>query len=147
MSRLSMKALQLKCDSCEKSFGKKITFETHIKTIHEDNKAHRCDSIAYNCDSCDKRFGSKGDLKRHFKTIHENSRPYKCESCGKSFGRKSDLINLKDANTYGNLCGLMFVYKNYAELSQSISKVSHVVFVVVVVLTRKCFNLKEYRWR
>ena len=82
--------------------------EKHVKTIHENIKA-------YKCESCEKSFSQKGNLERHVKTVHENLKNHKCEACGKSFSQKGNLIrhlkyvheNIKDFSC--DVCDKKFI--------------------------------------
>ena len=52
--RLSQKKA-LKCYSCDKSFSRMNYLKLHVTTVHENIKAHICDS-------CERAFGRKGTL-------------------------------------------------------------------------------------
>ena len=58
--------LELKCESCKKSFGQKRYLDLHVSIVHENIKNHKCDY-------CDASFGFKSQLNTHVKTVHEKN--------------------------------------------------------------------------
>ena len=54
-----MQHLELKCDSCEKSFRQTGDLDKHVNTIHENIKDHECES-------CEKSFLPKGRFRKTF---------------------------------------------------------------------------------
>ncbi|XP_046407855.1 zinc finger protein 558-like [Ischnura elegans] len=71
------------CSECEKSFSRKSTLVSHIRT-HAKEKP-------YSCNECDKSFSVKSNLVSHIRT-HTKSKPYSCSECKKSFHKKGDLV-------------------------------------------------------
>ena len=48
----------IKCELCDKGFGRFVDLETHLKTIHDNREE-------FQCDQCDKTFVTKWRLKKH----------------------------------------------------------------------------------
>ena len=53
-----------------KTFCQLSNLKTHIKSVHEGLKNHKCDL-------CDKKFGHSSVLKKHIKGIHEGLKDLK----------------------------------------------------------------------
>ena len=76
-----------KCDSCGKSFITSSHLKNHIRTVHEGQRN-------YKCDSCEKYYSEAGHLKRHVQITHEGLKnSYKCDLCGKTYAQKTNLTN------------------------------------------------------
>ena len=72
-------------DTCGKSFSRAGALKTHINSVHNGQKDHKCDS-------CGKAFSLAGDLKKHIiNTVHNGLKDHKCDSCGKEFSRAGHL--------------------------------------------------------
>ena len=82
--------LNFKCDSCDKTFRKKIHLTQHIKIEHEGMKK-------YQCGDCNKTFGYNNVLKNHIKTVHENEKDLSCNFCDKKFVLRQALKNHENA--------------------------------------------------
>ena len=65
-------------------FSQAKTMRYHIKTVHRDEKVHKCDA-------CTRTFSQSGNLKTHIDTVHNGQKDHKCESCGKSFSASGSL--------------------------------------------------------
>ncbi|XP_042863964.1 zinc finger protein 91-like, partial [Penaeus japonicus] len=76
------KALEYKCDRCEKAFPKKFILKVHYRK-HISVKP-------FKCKRCSKRFISATHRKVHMR-IHTGEQPYECGGCGKRFRKKSTL--------------------------------------------------------
>ena len=101
------------CDLCGKQFGRNFTLKTHLESVHQISRTHKCHlcnrSRLYfsdqvldahierihgkpeSCVLCDKTFSTKGYLESHVKVIHEGIKPFACNSCDKSFGLLENL--------------------------------------------------------
>jgi uncharacterized Zn-finger protein len=103
---------QFKCSLCSKRFAKKSHLNSHIRTVHSEERPYHCNECnktfkradclhrhssvhtsikLFTCKMCKKTFSRKDHLNRHTKSVHENSRPYVCEECNKSFSQASNL--------------------------------------------------------
>ena len=89
MNTIHGKIQEVKCDSCEKSFGHKSLLKGHIKRVHQENEK------TFKCDSCDQSFGQQGKLNLHTKCVHGNMKSYKCETCEKSFADIRVVIRIR----------------------------------------------------
>ena len=73
------------CAICNARFSYQRTLTAHIRSVHEQNRAHLCDL-------CGKSFNYNHDLKRHTLAVHERNDPRKdlkghqCSTCGACFG-------------------------------------------------------------
>lgn len=76
--------VQLPCEVCGKTFGKKFQLNRHMK-LHTDDKPHKCDF-------CDKAFFYASNLNQHRRS-HTGEKPYNCGECGKRFAKLSGLKN------------------------------------------------------
>ena len=86
------KGVQLKCEHCDKTYGKKVHLRRHVEVVHE-NKKH------FHCEKCGKNLVDLYALKKHIASIHEEQKFKKkpvyvsCEICGKSVTSNSSLKN------------------------------------------------------
>ena len=76
----------IKCDICNKAFGRNDGLLRHIKEIHENPKK---------CEFCGKYFGRQETLKQHISDVHEKNRNHKCNYCDQAFGHKGMYIHNK----------------------------------------------------
>ena len=76
--------LRVKCPICEKILSEKGHLKTHIKLVHERNKAHVCHM-------CGKGFGEPILLRRHINGIHERKKKFVCQKCSAGYTRKEYL--------------------------------------------------------
>ena len=79
----------MKCEHCEKSFGKLSDKKRHVSVIHEGNKPLKL----HKCNECDKTFSRNYELSRHINSVHLGIRPYQCDLCNKSYSKSTDLNN------------------------------------------------------
>ena len=75
----------IKCDICNKAFGRNDGLLRHIKEIHENPKK---------CEFCGKYFGRQETLKQHISDVHEKNRNHKCNYCDQAFGHKGMYIHM-----------------------------------------------------
>ena len=66
-----------KCYICPKYYETKSGLNEHVKTIHTNEKPHRCDK-------CDMAFVHASYLKMHQKVDHDGER-YNCELCSAQY--------------------------------------------------------------
>lgn len=71
------------CSICLKMFARLWRLRSHIRTVHENYRPHRCER-------CTSRFRSAYDLRRH-STTHTNER-FMCDACDASFASKQRLV-------------------------------------------------------
>ena len=78
---------RLKCEFCEKSFGRKHYLARHIKEVHKSEN----DEGKFKCDLCDKpSYTVKVNLEKHKEKVHEGIR-YNCDLCGMKFTERFTL--------------------------------------------------------
>ncbi len=75
-------ANDFKCGTCDKTFAKKYSLQTHQK-IHKKRKK------TFSCTTCKKRYYTRENLKRHALT-HESPK-FECDICFKRFTLNSEL--------------------------------------------------------
>ena len=76
---------KIKCAQCRKSFISEENLNEHIKMKHTLPEVK--------CKECGLKMKNKWTLSRHMKSTHEeNKEVNKCGSCGKTFGRKDNLM-------------------------------------------------------
>ena len=86
---------EFNCQVCKLDFPQFSDLQTHIETVHEDQKQIK--SIQqeklkeYHCTLCKKRLSSLKSLKRHVKTIHEGRKDHKCKICNTEFSNNRNL--------------------------------------------------------
>ena len=66
---------------CSYSFSQKSSLESHVKSVHDGKKIHKC-SI------CDYRCSKESNLRRHLKSVHEGKKPHKFSICDYSCSQK-----------------------------------------------------------
>ena len=64
------------CLRCEYEAKKKSHLQTHVKSVHEDEK--------FQCSHCGSKFTQKGSLQGHMKSVHEGQK-FHCSHCGSKF--------------------------------------------------------------
>ncbi|XP_044727321.1 gastrula zinc finger protein XlCGF57.1-like isoform X1 [Chrysoperla carnea] len=74
------------CDICSKTFINELSFKTHIKHMHENQKPAR----NHLCSICGWASTAPYQLRRHL-LIHTNERPFKCDHCDKAYRRPDHL--------------------------------------------------------
>ena len=103
-----------KCESCGIFFTSTGNLKQHIDTVHEKIKHHKCNS-------CGKLFFKLTNLQQHVKTVHNGQKDYKCDSCTKLFtssnGLKNHVRNVhKGFKDYEcNLCGKEFSLSSHVK--------------------------------
>ena len=81
-----------KCETCGILCNDSNDLDSHIDSVHEGIKAHKCNY-------CQKGFNGLINLKNHIETVHFCSltQQFKCEICGIRFGQASDLkLHIKE---------------------------------------------------
>ncbi|XP_062582400.1 transcriptional repressor CTCF-like [Saccostrea cucullata] len=87
------------CDSCQKSFKQKSTYERHLKLLHSTVKP-------YKCDLCEKAFVFTSSLCEHRDTHFSKARTktFACDKCPKTFKKRYILkLHSRDMNLGGFL--------------------------------------------
>ena len=85
---------KLNCNICGKSFAKESSRNSHVKSAHENEKAHKCNR-------CDYASSIMSNLKKHIKVKHEGFKPHKCDQCQAAFSEKTGL-KVHIANKHGD---------------------------------------------
>ena len=76
---------RIPCNYCTKSFTRKDSLESHIKTIHASVHPYTCTH-----DSCSRTFATRSMYLNHLK-VHGESKPYHCQECTESFTLLAEL--------------------------------------------------------
>ncbi|KXJ71851.1 hypothetical protein RP20_CCG019552 [Aedes albopictus] len=71
------------CNICEKTFGRKSSFQQHLRQKHQETRPFRCDI-------CGKSYLTEIDLGKHRKNHDSSMKPHKCHSCEKSYRHMKD---------------------------------------------------------
>ncbi|KXJ83330.1 hypothetical protein RP20_CCG006082 [Aedes albopictus] len=71
------------CNICEKTFGRKSSFQQHLRQKHQETRPFRCDI-------CGKSYLTENDLGKHRKNHDSSMKPHKCHSCEKSYRHMKD---------------------------------------------------------
>ena len=88
-----------KCNFCGKYFSQSSSLNLHVKTIHKEMEAEN-----NKCDICNKSFKYAWILTTHVKTIHEGLKEHKCKFCDKNFGQSSSLNrHVKNFHTWTDI--------------------------------------------
>lgn len=68
------------CDTCHKSFSKKLNRDRHVKVVHKG-------WIPYKCQECDKTFKWETSYRDHHRVVHLQH-PFKCTVCEATFAQR-----------------------------------------------------------
>lgn len=79
---LKPSANAFKCETCFKTFAKKIILQNHEKT-------HLLQRPAFDCHQCGKQLSSQTAVNNHIKWIHSGKREFACATCLKRFATVS----------------------------------------------------------
>lgn len=107
-SELERNLQQYSCNFCSKIYFKKASFTYHLKTKHQADRPHQCET-------CDKKFAVRSDLVRHSR-IHSVDKRFMCSVCGKKFTDRSTHLKHERALHSGvkpydcEICGKSFSY-------------------------------------
>jgi len=69
---------------CQKPFSQSHHLKTHIRSVHEGVRKHKCDYS-------EKKFSQSSNLKTHIKRVHKIVDKLKCDHCEKKFVQESHL--------------------------------------------------------
>ena len=129
---------RLPCSFCNKTFTRKDSMESHIKSAHTANNTFTCehldcnrtfssrsiylshlkvhgDTKPYHCQECSMHFTLLFELKEHLKTEHSETEELRCPECFKVFGSVKDLENhkLTSHRFECEVCGKVFARMGY----------------------------------
>ncbi|XP_062535237.1 zinc finger protein OZF-like [Armigeres subalbatus] len=125
-----------KCALCDKAFPQKYSLNSHLKTMHTDEKPHQCTVCGmtfrqkgglrthmsnhvevpqFKCEVCSKMFKAKLHLRYHMRT-HTGERPYKCRYCDHAFAnntnyRRHEMTHTGNKPHKCSYCGKGFILR------------------------------------
>ena len=80
----------MKCEHCDKTFGKLSDKKRHISNVHDIDKPPK----SHKCCECSKMFSTNHDLNKHTKYVHQGIRVHhQCNLCNKSYVSSRALKN------------------------------------------------------
>ena len=89
------------CETCGKTFKRKMSLRYHIKT-------HNGGVKEFTCEECGKELSTKDSLTWHMNT-HTGFKPYSCSFCPRQFGQASSLVNHEKKHREGTLNEKVYV--------------------------------------
>lgn len=105
--KCSFSGERLKCEQCNRTFGKVKYLRKHTREVHEM-------ATPFNCTVCGKKFNRKANLFEH-ELIHEGKYLADCRTCGKSY-RTASALRLHERTHTGerpyacDLCEKSYAY-------------------------------------
>lgn len=131
---------RIPCNYCTKSFTRKDSLESHIKTVHAAVHPYTCthetcgrtfatrsmylnhqkvhgESKPYHCQECDGSFTLLADLKDHLKKSHSENEELRCSECFRVCLSQEDLETHKvsDHRFECEICGKIFARLAYLQ--------------------------------
>ncbi|XP_030754991.1 zinc finger protein 271-like [Sitophilus oryzae] len=169
--KVCKKRRSLQCSFCSETFSTRLTWSTHVRTVHSFEKPFTCDQCecrymnAYSllihkrkhsnekpfiCATCGKCFVSSADLNHHNKT-HNLNRAYPCPSCDRSYKTHSNLrthrlqmhLDPSEWKYLCNLCDKKFPIRG--NLVKHLKRHAGVKDFHCHVCAKKFFNMAEMR--
>ena len=129
---------RMPCSFCNKTFTRKDSMESHIRSAHTANNTFTCehqdcnktfssrsiylshlkvhgDTKPYHCQECSMHFTLLFELKEHLKTEHVETEETRCPECFKVFSSVKDLENhkLTSHRFECEVCGKVFARMGY----------------------------------
>ena len=132
---------------CQKPFSQSHHLKTHIRSVHEGVRKHKCDY-------CSRAFSQSSNLKTHIKRVHKIVDKLKCDHCEKKFVQESHLKSHITRIHLGLFDDPLKAWKkgkkSYFHFSGTLFKVSVVIEIQKRVLLGgliKVINLHSRKWQ
>lgn len=132
---------RIPCNYCTKTFTRKDSLESHVKTVHASVHPYTCthetcgrtfatrstylshqkvhgESKPYHCQECDESFPLLNELKDHLKKNHSENEKFRCSECFKVCVSSDDLEHHKmyDHRFECEICGKIFARLAYLQV-------------------------------